>query len=287
MSIGLVVGLDYKNSWVESYHEFQTCYSFRKLRTASHRAHTLSEAGLQSLPQVHFSGCMLIGSPTGMVNTPNRKGTHSAMRTGTPGADAAFAAPHPGAAFVSTPSPATFKPTGSSASPSSESESSTPLKPPTPLNPLNPPRLLRRLPQLATSGPCAPRLGLAGSVLYAGVDVMLRARTHASPDALAMRPTAVCALIAYPAFEPPLSTDLMSSVAFAGTNHAEDEAVHLRAMRGPALMLSAVNTVGAKAEEEETGRVDAQEMAARRRSHVAVNADVCGAAAARISGAGV
>lgn len=34
--------------------------------------------------------------------------------------------------------------------------------------------------------------------------------------------------IAYPAFEPPLSTDLMTSVALTGTNHAEDQPVHLR-----------------------------------------------------------
>lgn len=37
--------------------------------------------------------------------------------------------------------------------------------------------------------------------------------------------------IDYPAFEPPLSTDLMTSVALTGTNHAEDQPVHLRVVK--------------------------------------------------------
>jgi len=34
--------------------------------------------------------------------------------------------------------------------------------------------------------------------------------------------------IDYPPFEPPLSTDLLTSVSLTGTNHAEDQPVHLR-----------------------------------------------------------
>lgn len=37
--------------------------------------------------------------------------------------------------------------------------------------------------------------------------------------------------IDYPPFEPPLSTDLMTSVALTGTNHAEDQPVHLRVVK--------------------------------------------------------
>ncbi|KAJ6560808.1 hypothetical protein DFH09DRAFT_1316422 [Mycena vulgaris] len=61
-----------------------------------------------------------------------------------------------------------------------------------------------------------------------------------------------------PAFEP-LNPDLMSSVALTGTNHAEDEAMYLRVMRGvdgPAP--SAVDALGAKANVDgEKGSVDA------------------------------
>ncbi|KAJ6560776.1 hypothetical protein DFH09DRAFT_1364675 [Mycena vulgaris] len=97
---------------------------------------------------------------------------------------------------------------------------------------------------------------LGGSVLCTGVDTILR--THASTtssDALATRPAAACASIASPAFEPPLSTELMSSVVLAGMNHADGVAVHLpvmRGVRGTAL-----------------GDGSAKEAAARRRAHVA------------------
>ncbi|KAJ6560894.1 hypothetical protein DFH09DRAFT_1482545 [Mycena vulgaris] len=161
-------------------------------------------------------------------------------RIGTPIAEASFAA------FVSTASPARFKSAVSSASPSSEFEPSTPLKPPTPRNPLNQspspsaptPPPFPASPRTRTSGPCAaraPRLGLAWTVLYTGVDTMLGGRTHGSttsPDALATHPAAACTPIAYSAFESPLSTELMSSVALTGTNHAEGEAVNLPVVRG-------------------------------------------------------
>ncbi|KAJ7907090.1 electron transfer flavoprotein-ubiquinone oxidoreductase, partial [Mycena leptocephala] len=88
------------------------------------------------------------------------------------------------------------------------------------------------------------RLGVFGGVMYAGADTMLRGRVpwmlrhhkrdgvRQPLDALATLPASACKPIEYPPFEPPLSTDLMSSVALTGTNHGEGEAVHLRVMRG-------------------------------------------------------
>ncbi|KAF8144490.1 hypothetical protein K438DRAFT_1690847 [Mycena galopus ATCC 62051] len=63
-----------------------------------------------------------------------------------------------------------------------------------------------------------------------------------SPDALVTLPTASFSPIAYPPFAPPLSTDLMSSVALTGTNHAEGEAVHLRVMRGALRVLQIIDS---------------------------------------------
>ncbi|KAJ7692938.1 hypothetical protein B0H17DRAFT_1168966 [Mycena rosella] len=276
VSVGLVVGLDYKNPWLEPYREFQRMKHhphFRALLSGlgaerlAYGARTLTEGGLQSLPQLHFPGGALIGCSAGVVNIAKIKGTHNAMRTGMLAAEAAFAALHPSAAFVSTASPATFKP--SPAEVEAETESADDHAPVSlagysaafPGSPayadLWAVRNVR--PGFAT------RAGLAGGVLYAGVDTLLRGRvpwtlghksegnpSTSSPDALATRPAAECAKISYPAFEPPLSTDLMSSVALTGTNHAEGEAVHLRVMRG----------------------VDGAawgETAARRRAHVRAN----------------
>ncbi|KAJ6521389.1 FAD/NAD-P-binding domain-containing protein [Mycena vulgaris] len=300
VSVGLVVGLDYKNPWLEPYRELQRMKHhphFRALLAApgaerlAYGARTLTEGGLQSLPQLHFPGGALIGCSAGVVNTAKIKGTHNAMRTGMLAAEAAFAALHPGAAFVSTASPATFKP---AASESSEAEI-VDLRAYSAAFPGSPAHADLWAVRNVRPG-FATRLGLAGGVLYAGVDTMLRGRvpwtlghhgkgtnpSRTSPDALATRPAAACAPIAYPAFEPPLSTDLMSSVALTGTNHAEGEAVHLRVMRGidgPAL--SAVDTEGEK------GSVDVQETAARRRAHVAVNVGTYGSLLQRACPAGV
>ncbi|KAJ6560763.1 hypothetical protein DFH09DRAFT_1482315 [Mycena vulgaris] len=88
-------------------------------------------------------------------------------------------------------------------------------------------------------------------------------------------PRTPCAPIMYPAFEPPLSTELMSGVALTGTNHAEGEAAHLRVMRGvdgPAL--SAVDTRWTKVNAEgEKGGGDVQETAAGTRRGECGDAD--------------
>lgn len=53
----------------------------------------------------------------------------------------------------------------------------------------------------------------------------------ASYDASHTEPAHMHKPIEYPPFQPPLSTDLMTSVSLTGTNHAEDQPVHLRVVR--------------------------------------------------------
>ena len=81
-------------------------------------------------------------------------------------------------------------------------------------------------------------LGLWGGMAYSGLDSMiLRGRTpwtfhHRNVnDAGHTQKASECEEIKYPPFEPPLSTDLLTSVALTGTNHAEDQPVHLRVRR--------------------------------------------------------
>ncbi|KAJ6560753.1 hypothetical protein DFH09DRAFT_1482363 [Mycena vulgaris] len=86
VSIGLVVGLDYRKPWLEPYHEFQrsaaheTPPHFHALlpdldaERLAYGARTLAEGGLQGLPQLHFPGGALIGRPAGLVNTAEIKG---------------------------------------------------------------------------------------------------------------------------------------------------------------------------------------------------------------------
>ncbi|KAJ6562289.1 hypothetical protein B0H19DRAFT_1144084 [Mycena capillaripes] len=288
VSIGLVVGLDYKNPWLEPYREFQRMKHhphFRSLLTGNENgkaerlaygARTLTEGGLQCLPsRLDFPGGAVVGCAAGVVNTAKIKGTHNAMRTGMLAAEAAFAALHPSASFVSTASPETFKhvpveDTTSTDAPLSLASYTTAF----PGSPAH-----KDLWAVRNVRPAfGSRLGVFGGVLYAGVDTMLRGRvpwtlrhhgkggnpSTTSPDALATRPAAECKRIEYPPFEPPLSTDLMTSVALTGTNHAEGEAVHLRVMRG-------VRADKGEKEGEAQEGVDTQETPARRRAHVQTN----------------
>ncbi|KAJ7634511.1 FAD/NAD-P-binding domain-containing protein [Roridomyces roridus] len=244
VSIGLVVGLDYKNPWLEPYREFQRMKHhphYRALLGGGERlaygARSLTEGGLQSLPKLDFPGGALVGCAAGVVNTAKIKGTHNAMRTGMLAAETAFAALHPGTSFTAVASPATFTPAQGETESETETISLAAYNSSFPSSPAHKDlwgvRNLR--PAFNTS------LGLYGGVMYAGVDTLLGGRVpwtlrhHRtridSPDARATRPAVECAPIAYPPFEPPLSTDLMSSVALTGTNHAEGQAVHLRVMR--------------------------------------------------------
>ncbi|KAJ7621656.1 FAD/NAD-P-binding domain-containing protein [Mycena polygramma] len=307
VSVGLVIGLDYKNPWLEPYREFQRMKHhphFRALLAGGERlaygARSLTEGGLQSLPRLDFPGGAVVGCAAGVVNAAKIKGTHNAMRTGMLAAEAAFAALHPQAQFVSTASPATFKVQAKATEGEEAAEESAQSD-------------IISLGAYSAAFPRSPtyndlwavrnvrpgfntRLGVLGGVLNAGVDTILGGRVpwtlrhHAktnnnpsttSPDALATLPAASCTPIAYPPFEPPLSTDLMSSVALTGTNHAEGEAVHLRVMRG--VKGPALGADGKEVEED----VDAQEAPARRRAHVHANAGTYAGLLQRACPAGV
>ncbi|KAJ6617104.1 hypothetical protein B0H10DRAFT_2034748 [Mycena sp. CBHHK59/15] len=271
VSIGLVVGLDYKNPYLEPYREFQRMKHhpyFRALLASSpsterlaYGARALTEGGLQSLPQLHFPGGALIGCAAGVVNTAKIKGVHNAMRTGMLAAESAFAAIHPSTPNSSSP------PEYADMEPYSRAFAASPVH-----ADLWGVRNLRP----SFNG----RLGVPGGVLYSGVDSILGGRVpwtlshghgkgvaHAttSPDALATLPAASCTPIGYPTFEPPLSTDLMTSIALTGTNHAEGQPVHLRVM--PA---------GGEAE-----------TPARRREHVRVNVSTYAGLLGRACPAGV
>lgn len=94
MAIGFVVGLDYRNTYLNPYEEFQrfkTHPSIKSLLEKSKRiaygARTLNEGGFQSIPQLAFDGGLLIGCSAGFLNVPKIKGIHTAMKSGMIAAD--------------------------------------------------------------------------------------------------------------------------------------------------------------------------------------------------------
>ncbi|KAJ6560823.1 hypothetical protein DFH09DRAFT_1083296 [Mycena vulgaris] len=252
VSIGLVVGLDYKNSWVELYYGLQA-------RSASRTRHVHAHLGRATEPpaapfygmrvdRVHRSS-----SPAGLVNTRSSKGTHSAMR---PKA-APLRPPSSPLKPRSTPPPATFENRASAST-------APPPKPPLPIPSLQ--RLcLRQLRiHFGTRGRDHLPLPTPNANLWAvrkmrpGFATRLGLAGDESLDELARRPRYApggCVRAdRVPHVRAATEHGPDELVVLTGTNHAAGEARWILKERRRML-----------------GGVDAQETAPPRRSHVAVN----------------
>lgn len=169
---------------------------------------TLNEGGYQSIPRLHFPGGALLGCSAGFVNVPKIKGTHNAMKSGMLAAEAAYdaVANEDGAEADMSAYEDNFK----------KSWIYSEL------------REVRNIRPSFNTG-----LGIWGGIAWSGADsLLLKGRVpwtfkHPGPDAAHTKKAKDCKPIEYPPFQPPLSTDLMTSVSLTGTNHTEDQPVHL------------------------------------------------------------
>ena len=89
VALGMVVGLDYKNPYLDPFallQQFKTHPRIKSMlqdaRRISYGARCLNEGGLQSLPQLIFPGGALLGCSAGTLNVAKIKGIHNAMHTG-------------------------------------------------------------------------------------------------------------------------------------------------------------------------------------------------------------
>ncbi|KAI0328418.1 FAD/NAD(P)-binding domain-containing protein [Cubamyces sp. BRFM 1775] len=268
VTLGLVIGLDYANPYLSPYRELQRMKHhpyFRDLLSGdstriAYGARVLNEGGLQSVPKLNFPGGALIGCSAGFVNVAKIKGTHNAMKSGMLAAEAAFDV----VASQTSESPSEEEPADMSAYETSLRNSWV-------HEDLYEVRNLR--PSFNTP------LGVIGGVMYSGIDsLLLRGRTPwtfrnklGKSDAAHTRRASECKPIEYPPFEPPLSTDLLTSVTLTGTNHAEDQPVHLRVRK----YLTEGEHAGAEGEQPEKGLTTERyvEDADVRREHVRLNVD--------------
>jgi electron-transferring-flavoprotein dehydrogenase len=99
VSVGMVVGLDYRNPTLSPYKEFQRfkhhphiSKTFEGGRCISYGARSLIEGGYFSLPKFTFPGGMLVGDSAGTMNVAKIKGTHTAIKCGILSAEAVFEA---------------------------------------------------------------------------------------------------------------------------------------------------------------------------------------------------
>jgi electron-transferring-flavoprotein dehydrogenase len=99
ISVGFVVGLDYRNPHLSPFDEFQRFKTHPEIRPflaggrrVAYGARALSEGGFQSVPRLTFPGGMLVGDTAGFLNVPKIKGSHLAMKSGMTAAEAVFEA---------------------------------------------------------------------------------------------------------------------------------------------------------------------------------------------------
>jgi len=97
VSLGFVMGLDYENPHISPYQEFQKFKTHPKIknilkngRRVAYGARALNEGGFQSLPKLYFPGGALIGCEAGSLNVPKMMGSHTAMKSGILASEAIF-----------------------------------------------------------------------------------------------------------------------------------------------------------------------------------------------------
>lgn len=99
VSVGYVVGLNYRNPYTNPFKEFQLYKTHPAIRRIllggvrlSYGARAIAAGGLNSMPHLVFPGGSLIGCEAGFLNPAKIKGSHSAMKSGMLAAEAVFSA---------------------------------------------------------------------------------------------------------------------------------------------------------------------------------------------------
>jgi len=210
VSIGFVVGLDYRNPYLNPFEEFQRYKTHSAIRTTleggrriAYGARALSEGGFQSLPKLTFPGGLLVGDTAGFLNVPKIKGTHTAMKSGMVAAEAVFDHLQGGGAAEVVAYPERLRHSW----------------------------VWEELYQVRNIRPSF-RWGLWGGLAYSALDTyILRGkapwtlRQHA--DHTQLQPASRYTPIAYPKPDGTLTFDRLASVFVSNTNHEEDQRSHL------------------------------------------------------------
>ncbi len=213
VAVGFVVGLDYRNPYLNPFEEFQRFKThpairptFAGGRRVAYGARALNEGGFQAIPRLDFPGGLVIGCAAGFLNVAKIKGSHTAMKSGMVAAEIL-------ARRLAGDAAADYR------------------------------RALEASwvwPELYAVRNIRPgfRLGLWGGLANAAIDTyLLRGRApwtlrhHA--DHLAMKRARDCRPIEYPKPDGTLTFDRLSSVFISNTNHEENQPSHLH-LKDPA-----------------------------------------------------
>ena len=218
VALGFVVHLNYDNPYLSPYEEFQRFKTHPLIRDTfeggkriAYGARAITEGGLQSVPELVFPGGALVGCAAGFVNVPRIKGSHNAILTGIMAAEAAFEALQAGNAHDRLTRYA-------------EAYLDSPVH--------------KDLKRVRNVKPLWSRYGTALGVGLGGLDMWLNTIIpgtglgytlgHGKADNETLKPASWFKPIVYPKADGKLTFDRLTNVSFSGTNHEEDQPVHLR-----------------------------------------------------------
>ena len=207
--LGYVIGLDYKNPHLSPFDEFQrfkTHPAIKKYieggKRISYGARALIEGGLQSLPKMFMPGALLVGCDAGTLNMPKIKGSHTAMKSGMIAAETI-------AEYLKENKPlSSYEDKFSKSWVYDELFAARNVKP-------------------------SFSWGLILGIIFTGIDqILFRGKLpftlkHKHADHEALMPSDKMPKIEYPKPDNVLTFDKTSSVYLTGTNHTDNQPVHL------------------------------------------------------------
>jgi electron-transferring-flavoprotein dehydrogenase len=220
VSVGFVVHLNYRNPWISPFEEFQRFKThpvvrdtFDGGRRLVYGARAITEGGWQSVPKLVFPGGALLGCAAGFMNVPRIKGSHNAMLSAILAAEQVAAALAAGRAHDEI----TLYELGWRSSP-----------------------IGRDLWKVRNVKPLWSKLGTVVGAALGGLDMwtntagfsLFGTLRHGRQDNATLEPAANFEPIVYPKLDGRLTFDRLSSVFLSGTNHAEDQPVHLHVADG-------------------------------------------------------
>jgi electron-transferring-flavoprotein dehydrogenase len=219
--VGLVVGLDYKNPYLNPYKEFQRFKHHPKVRQyleggerIQYGARCISGGGYQSIPKLTFPGGMFAGCSAGLVNLPKIKGSHTAIKSGALAGEAAFNAIKEGG-----------KASQEMGVELSEYQSA-----------MENSWVFEEL-KSVRNYKYPFKFGLYAGIMYSGLSAfILRGNEpwtfhNSKKDSETTQPVAEATKIDYPKPDGKISFDLLENLSYSGTNH-HDQPSHLRIKEG-------------------------------------------------------
>ncbi len=211
LAIGMVIGLDYQNPYLNPYEEFQRFKShpsiyklLEKGKRLEYGARTLIEGGVQSIPKLTFPGGLIIGDAAGFLNVAKIKGIHNAMKSGMVAAESLFPCLSSTETIECTDYPKQLKSSW----------------------------LWEDLYRVRNIRP-ALRWGLLPGLMYSALDTYIfRGRApwtlhHHKPDHDTLKLANQCKPIIYPKHDNKVTFDLMTSVFLTHSTYDEDQPCHL------------------------------------------------------------